>query len=222
MRRVIVVCEGQTEEAFVSRLLTPAFLPLDLHIQGITVQTSPGHKGGALSYDRLWLAVRNSLAGGSVAAVTTLIDLYRLDTGFPGFGAAAPLGLQPRLHALENAFHADVVVRSGCATARFIPHIQPHEFEALLFSDVETLVGVETGWTSALQELAAVRAAVPTPEDINQGPATKPAARLEALLQRPGFRKLRHGPIAAERIGLARIEAQCPHFASWLARLRAL
>ncbi|RYH67682.1 MAG: DUF4276 family protein [Alcaligenaceae bacterium] len=222
MRRVIVVCEGQTEEAFVSRLLTPAFLPLNMHIQGITVQTSPGHKGGALNYDRLLPTLRNALAGGSVAAVSTFIDLYKLDTGFPGFDAAAPLALQHRLDALENALHADVVGQCGCDPARFVPHIQPHEFEALLFSDVQTLIGVEAGWDSALLPLLAARAVVATPEDINHGPATKPAAQLGALLQRPNFRKVRHGPIAAERIGLARIEAECPRFALWLTRLRAL
>jgi hypothetical protein len=50
MRRVVVVCEGQTEEAFISRVLCPAFVGLGLHLQGITVETSPGHKGGAMRW----------------------------------------------------------------------------------------------------------------------------------------------------------------------------
>lgn len=223
MRRVVVICEGQTEEAFISLVLAPVFYAQGLQMQGITVGTSPGRQGGALSYGRLRPAVRNALSNSAVVAVSTLIDLYKLDTGFPGHAEAmARPYLAARLQALEAAFHADIVTYSGCAPTRFIPHIQPHEFEALLFSDVGALTGMETGWAPALQALSAVRAAVATPEDINQGHATKPSSQLETLLQSPGYRKLRHGPIAAERIGLNRMEQECPHFSGWLAQLWAL
>jgi len=223
MRRVVVVCEGQTEEAFISRVLYPAFSNAGLHLQGITVETSPGHKGGALRYARLRPALRNALANGNVVAVTTLIDLYKLAPDFPGYtnGMAQP-SLETRLSTLEAAFHSDVVNHCGCDPTRFIPHIQPHEFEALLFSDVASLATIETGWTASLVALLQARAEVPTPEDINNGHDTKPSARLESLLRSPSYRKLRHGPIAAERIGLPRMEAECLHFAGWLASLRQL
>jgi len=223
MRRVVIVCEGQTEEAFISRVLFPAFAGAGIRLQGITVETSPGHKGGALSYARLRPALRNALANGRVVAVTTLIDLYRLAPDFPGHGAAmAQAAVPARLHLMEAALRADVVQHCGCDPARFIPHIQPYEFEALLFSDVASLVAVESGWTAAAPALVQARAGAATPEDINDGHETKPSARLEKLLRNPSYRKLRHGPIAAERIGLAQIEAECPHFAGWLARLRTL
>lgn len=223
MRRAVVICEGQTEEAFIARVLAPALMPNGLYLQGITVGTSQGHKGGALSYGRLRPALRNALADAKVVAVTTLIDLYKLDTDFPGYAVAAGQpDLAARLHTLESAFHADIAACSGCNPARFIPYIQPHEFEALLFSDIGALVSVEAGWATAADSLSRVRAAAATPEEINHGPTTKPAARLETLLRGPGYRKLRHGPIAAERIGLAMIEFQCPHFAGWLTRLRTL
>jgi hypothetical protein len=222
-RRVVVVCEGQTEEAFIRLVLGPHLADTGIYLHGITLNTSPGHKGGALSYDRLRRAARNELANGKVLAVTTLIDLYQLDTGFPGFTAArAQTDLQARLQVLQTALHADIVAFSGCNPARFIPHIQPHEFEALLFSDVDALAAVEAGWSSAAAALREVRARAATPEDINQGHATKPSARLETLLRSPGYRKLRHGPIAAERVGLHRMALECPHFARWLALLRAL
>lgn len=41
-------------------------------------------------------------------------------------------------------------------TRDFIPHIQPHELEALLFSDVSELVSIEPKWNSALSSLQAV------------------------------------------------------------------
>jgi Domain of unknown function (DUF4276) len=223
MRRVVVVCEGQTEEAFISRVLFPTFAEAGLQLQGITVETSPGHKGGAMRYDRLRPAVQNALANGRVTAVTTLIDLYKLATDFPGYSnAMAKPNLSGQLSALETSLHADIVERCGCNPVRFIPYIQPHEFEALLFSDVTTLTAVEVGWLAAHDGLVQVRDSVSSPEHINNGHTTKPSARLESLLRGPGYRKLRHGPIAAERIGLAKIEAECHHFAGWLRKLRAL
>ena len=223
MRRAVVICEGQTEEAFISQVLAPAFYAQGLQLQGITVGTSPGRKGGALSYGRLRPAVRNALANSAVVAVSTLIDFYKLDTGFPNHVAAmAQPNLASRLQSLEAAFHADIVALTGCSPQRFIPYIQPHEFEALLFSDLGALTGIEAGWAASLQPLSMVRAAVATPEDINQGHATKPSAQLETWLQAPGYRKLRHGPIAAEKIGLSRMALECPHFSGWLAKLRAL
>ncbi len=223
MRRVVIVCEGQTEEAFISRVMFPAFVDAGLHLQGITVETSTGHKGGALHYDRLRPALRNALANGRVVAVSTLIDLHKLAPDFPGYPTASLLPtLAARLHALESQLHADVVSHCGCNPARFIPHVQPHEFEALLFSDVTALATVEAGWAAAVPALGLARTAAPTPEEINGGQQTKPSARLEALLRNPSFRKLRHGPIAAERIGLARIATECPHFSNWLERLRSL
>ena len=223
MRRAVVVCEGQTEEAFISRVLYPAFAHGGLHLQGITVETSPGHKGGAMHYGRLRPALRNALADSRVVAVTTLIDLYKLAPDFPGYAVArAQPNLMARLSTLEAALHADIVAHCSCNPTRFFPHIQPHEFEALLFSDIKALATVEAGWSGAAEALSNARSAVTTPEHINDGHVTKPSARLESLLQNPGYRKLRHGPIAAERIGLARIESECPHFAAWLARLRVL
>lgn len=223
MRRAVVICEGQTEEAFISRVLYPVLSGTGLHLQGITVETSPGHKGGALRYDRLRPALRNALAGGRVVAVTTLIDYYKLAPDFPGYASAmAQTNLSLRLGVLEAALHADVVRHTGCDPTRFIPYIQPHEFEALLFSDVASLSTVEAGWIAALAALRQARMEAATPEDINNGHETKPSARLESLLRHPSYSKLRHGPIAAERIGLGRIEAECPHFAGWLNKLRQI
>jgi len=50
---------------------------------------------------------------------------------------------------------------------------------------------------------------------------TVPSRRLEKLLQ-PKYEKVRHGPLAAERITLSVMERECPHFRGWLNQLRAL
>lgn len=223
MIRVVVVCEGETEEEFVRDVLAPAFYGLNLYLEPQLVETSPGHRGGALNYDRVKLHLRNTLRQKSAPMVTTLFDLYKLDKRFPGFEQSGTLpDLGQRLAVLRRELHSDVVATAGCQPGRFIPHIQPHEFEALLFSDVSTLTGIEPGWQAATHALTAVRAAAASPEHINDRPDTKPAAHLARELSNPHYRKRRHGPVAAQKIGLAKIEAECAFFAAWLTQIRAL
>lgn len=223
MRRVCVVCEGQTESDFVLRVLAPDLYLVGLYLIPEMIETSPGHKGGGLKYERVKRHLRNTLRQSSAPVVTTLFDLYRLDNGFPGFTSSnAQPDLSGRLTVLKQALHADIVAAAGCMPCRFIPYIQPHEFEALLFSDVATLVSLEESWGSATQALTAARQAAASPEHINDSPETKPAAHLERELKRPSYRKRLHGPIAAQKIRLHRIEAECIFFAGWLAQLRSL
>lgn len=223
MKRVCVVCEGQTEETFVRDVLAPALIDLGVHLNPETIETSPGHKGGALRYDRVKRHLRNTLRQRNAPTVTTLFDLYRLDSGFPGHDSSkAQVDLGMRLSVLTSALHADIVAEAGCRAERFIPYIQPHEFEALLFSDVQTLSQVEATWRSAHAELATVRAAAESPEHINDRPETKPAAHLERNLKNPSYHKRRHGPIAAKKIGLPKIESECVFFSDWLKKLRTV
>ena len=115
MKRVCVVCEGQTEEEFVLKVLAPAFCDLGLVLIPEMIETSPGHKGGALRYDRVKRHLRNTLRQNSSPVVTTLFDLYRLDNGFPGFGTSVTQpDLTRRLDVLKHALHVDVVAEVGC------------------------------------------------------------------------------------------------------------
>lgn len=223
MKEVRIICEESTEETFVRDVLRPAFLPLNLALIGGQIPTSKGHSGGALSYERVRLHLRNTLRQNNAPTVTTLFDLYRLDSSFPGFEHSREQNsLQGRLYVLTAALHSDIVAHAGCRPERFIPYLQPYEFEALLFSDVDTLLGIEPGWQRAGKKLKQARAVAESPEHINDRPDNKPAAHLERELKNPGYRKTRHGPIAAARIGLHRMEAECRFFAAWLADLRAL
>jgi hypothetical protein len=123
----------------------------------------------------------------------------------------------------EEEFVRDVVAAAQCKPERFIPYIQPYEFEALLFSDVTALSLVNPSWPKkSIDRLLEIRHAAASPEHINDRPETKPAAHLERELSNPSYRKRRHGPIAAQKIGLTRIEAECAFFAAWLAQIRAL
>lgn len=83
-----IVCEGQTEETFVRDVLAPAFYRRTFEPVIPEMVETPDHKGGALKYDRVKRHLRNTLRQSSAPVVTTLFDLYRLDSDFPSFAAS--------------------------------------------------------------------------------------------------------------------------------------
>lgn len=47
MKRLFIVVEGQTEEAFVKELMMPYFMQNGIYdVRPVLIQTSKGHKGG--------------------------------------------------------------------------------------------------------------------------------------------------------------------------------
>jgi len=222
MVEVIVIAEGQTEEQFIKRLIAPSLRHLRIYIKPQLLNTSKNSKGGAISFDRLKFNARNTLRNKPEVFLSTFLDLYGLATDFPRFGVAKQItDVYARTTCLEEGLHEAFIDKIGCQSDRFLPHIQPYEFEGLLFSDVEALIGVEPTWKKSLSWLDEVRKAFDTPEHINDSYETKPSKRLENLLQ-PKYHKTRHGPLAAERITLAVMERECPHFRGWMDRLRSL
>jgi hypothetical protein len=83
MIRIHIICEGQTEEAFVNNLLAQHFAQ-----QGVMLYPSligkPGHKGGFVNINRLFIDIRNRLLGDKTSWCTTFFDYYGLPCDFPG------------------------------------------------------------------------------------------------------------------------------------------
>ncbi len=222
MLEVVVFAEGPTEEKFVKTVLAPTFRPNQVYLKPQTLNTSQDARGGAVSFDRLKFNACNALRQKPDAVLTTMLDLYGLDTDFPGYSDAKKLtDVYSRVAALEAALHAAIVEYVGCRPERFIPHIQPYEFEGLLFSDVLALALTEPDWKQQLSKLQAVRTAFDTPEHINDSYETKPSKRLESILF-PKYKKTLHGPRAAEKVTLAKMEQECVHFRGWMTKLRGL
>lgn len=222
MTEVIVFAEGPTEVKFISGIIAPSLRASQVYVKAETLPTSRNAAGGALSFDRLKFYARNKLLEKPTTILTTFIDLYALDTSFPNFVEAKKItNIYARTESLETALHQAIVEQVGCRPDRFIPYIQPYEFEGLLFSDVAALVLTEPSWNNALTKLQAVRADFATPEHINNSYETKPSKRLEDLLT-PKYKKTRHGPLAAQKITLSVMEQECAHFRGWMDKLRAL
>ncbi len=221
MIEVIVVGEGQTEETFVRDALAPPFGTREIFLHPRLISTSARGKGGALSRDRVVRFLSKTIRERDGIYVTTLFDLYGLRLDFPGLAAAPTTDPIRRCSAIESALANEVVAESGCRPDRFLAHIQPYEFEALLFSDVSRFGELQSGWTRYVPALQEARNGAQSPEHINDGPETHPSARLEQLHE-PSYDKPLHGSRLAQRIGIDRIRSECAHFNAWLTQIEAL
>ena len=220
--RLNFIVEGQTEEAFVKRILNPHLANLGVYVKVRCVLMSwrrnIKHRGGIGSYEKArndintWIKEDRN----SDVRFTTMFDVYGLPTNFPGYGDAKqksdPYG---RVKVLEDALGEDISDR------RFIPHFQLHEFEALLLSDPQKL-DLQFDSSTGIRQLVDMVASFDSPELINDGDNTAPSKRIIGEI--PEYEKMKPSaaPIVAEKIGLPTLRLQCKHFDEWLCRLEML
>ena len=187
MKKVLVLCEGQTEQAFVIDLLDPY---LKLHgkqaepkvLTTKVTGTGKQHKGGVSKYQPIRRDALRLLGDSSAACVTTMLDYYGLPKDFPGKAGLSGHTPYRRVALLEQAFAADI------SNPRFLPYLVLHEFEAMLFADPNALQSV----LNSNQKLLMPRGFT-SPEEINEGEQTHPSARIHQQFG-DDYRKALHGP----------------------------
>lgn len=220
MIRVHIICEGQTEEMFVNTVLATQFSHKGIHLYP-SLLGKPGHKGGNLCIARLLPDIRARLLGDSQAYCTTFFDFYGLPNDFPGKQDARRAGTtRDKANSVLVALGESVKTAIGEEpTRRFIPYVQMHEFEGLLFSDAHAFAcGINRA--SLSQSFTSIRNDFKTPEDINDNPRTAPSKRIEALFS--AYDKPLHGSLAAKAISLDVIRQECPLFNEWLSQIEVL
>jgi len=79
MKRVIIICEGPTEQEFCSDVLTPYFAKTDIYIYFPLINKSGG---GIVPWETLKKQIEIHLKQDSSATVTTLIDYYGIPEEF--------------------------------------------------------------------------------------------------------------------------------------------
>ncbi|GAB0058461.1 hypothetical protein SIID45300_02810 [Candidatus Magnetaquicoccaceae bacterium FCR-1] len=222
MIRVHVICEGQTEEAFVHELLVPWFNEYEIKLTPRLIG-KPGHKGGRVNCARLFEDVQLLLNDKS-AYCTTLIDYYGMENDVPGKVEADRLPTPAAkaaclTTAIRSSLQRELGEKYAAAMQRFIPYVQLHEFEALLFSDPERLArGIFRN--DLADRFQTIRNAFATPENINDSPLTAPAKRISRLV--PDYEKPLYGSLAALEIGLEAMRRECALFRDWMDGLAAL
>jgi hypothetical protein len=222
MIRLHITAEGQTEQNFTKKILTPHLAEYHIFTDARCVLTSKDkraakeYRGGLLSYEK---AKNDILAWVKEdchedCRFTTMFDLYALPDDFPGHTEARTKSdPYERIKILEERMAADISDR------RFVPYIQLYEFEALILADPQQLDWEYLEHDVAIQNLISM-VGVQNPELINDGRETAPSKRI--LKEIPEYDKATASVSVAGKIGLPVLRNKCKHFHEWVSRLENL
>jgi hypothetical protein len=231
--RLNFIVEGTTEEIFVRDVLKEPFAEKHIFVSARRVETSrkqlrnvdyykPGkqvriYRGGVQNFEKVRRDINRWLTEDKSAYLTTMFDLYALPNDFPRFDEAMrKSNPYEKVRVIEEGFRKEI------NNSNFIPYIQLHEFEGLLFSNIEVIDEVMRPYQdrSQLDKLRDIRSQFATPEDINDGADTAPSKRLLNLYN--FYNKDVFGSRIAKRIGIDNISNECKHFNEWLVSLIGL
>lgn len=162
--------------------------------------------------------VRHLLEGDAI--VTAMINYYGIkdDYDYPLWDESKMIGSKTeRMRHLEKAMQEDIPEKQR---SRFIPHLQLHEFESLLFSDLTVFSRWYSSKEMNLDKLQAAIKQFHYPEDINDIKETSPSKRVKDAI--PGYSKIVDENMLAMDIGLQKMLQMCPHFNEWFSQLQAI
>ena len=201
MIRVAILVEGPTEEEFVKRILAS-------HLCQKGVLANAHNLGGGVNEHKIAREMR--LLCRSYDVVTSLVDYY----GFQGKEGATVAKLEQRVCAEVG----DRMPSSG--GCKIYPYVQRHEFEGLLFSNVEAFGQIPSVTPANVQQLKRIRDRFVTPEDINDSDTSAPSKRIQKVI--PTYQKVVNGAVLAKWITLAKIRQECKRFNAWVTCLETL
>jgi hypothetical protein len=220
--RLNITTEGSTELRFVKDVLFKYLQPYGIYCDHRSVLTSKEYRqrGGMTTYAKAkkdiqqWINAENS----NDRRFTTMFDFYALPTDFPGYSDAQKCtNPYEKVKYIENAFAKDI------NDNRFIPYIQLHEFEALLFSDLDILLLEYEGRGNEVKILKNTLSQPPynnNPELINEKRETSPSYRI--MMQIPEYQKITSGSLLTDLISIDVLRTRCKHFDEWLTKLENL
>lgn len=210
MKTVIIICEGPTEEVFCSNLLSQ-YLQNSCRIEIRLL-------GGNCNWQRIKDMVEKALKQRKNALVTTFFDYYGVKTKkFPNWKETVGINkanVRERIEILESGMLEEI---DSNLRYRFIPYVQLHEFEALLFNNIEVFDEMFELEQYDRAELLNIFNEFPDPEMIDQGTETSPSHRLIKII--PAYRKVIQGNAIAEKIGIEQIRQKNKHFNDWIEQL---
>ena len=213
MKRIEIIVEGQAESTFVSEVLAPYIyqqLGYNCLVTPILIHMGmSGGRGGFVNYLHLRNDVLRSLQSQDPdLIVTTFVDYFRIpQSHMPEYDMwKDEQNHYSQVQMMEEAMGRDINDR------RFVPYIQMHEFEALLYSSLD---GFNKYWKSEnVDKIVDIKDRFANPEDINKDPNGAPSKRLLAI--NPSYNKVVEGNIIALEIGIDKILDACPKFRGWI------
>lgn len=219
MTRISIICEGQTEQEFCNKVLQPHFNLIEIYLETPTIAKT---RGGIVGWEALKYQIEKALKKDSTVFVTTLIDFYGIHAHhkYPNWEEATQQkDKNVGIDKIEKGMLDDL---APDLRGRFIPYIQLHEFEALLFSDIHVYNDCfEPNEFSDYNYLEETIAEYSNPEMINDGAETAPSKRLSKIIK-GSYYKVVYGALITEAIGLVKIRHKCTRFNTWMDKLETL
>lgn len=220
-----ILCEGQTEEKFAKEVLKPYFKDKNVIVKHrlLVTERKKSAKGGIISYQQAkgdlarWMKEVSS-HNSETHYFTTMFDLYALPDDFPGYRQSqAIMDAYTRVEQIEEHFKNDI------GASNFIPYIQLHEFEALLFCDIGKLADDYPKCQKDIEELEKVLDKYQNnPELIDNSPTTAPSKRIKKAIEGKKlykYNKPKSGTKVAAAIGMDKLMDICKHFKDRIGRI---
>jgi len=209
MKRLYIVVEGQTEQEFVRELIAPYFQDFGYYdVRPFLIRTSRTGRGGFVNYQYLKNDITRLLKQESDIVVTTFVDFFRIPTNVPQYNNC----VQRHANIFDKALCLENAIKQDISDHRFIPYIQLHEFEALLFSSNK---GFKFYYSDQIVKFTqSIIDQYANPELINNNPGSAPSKRLLKII--PDYEKVIHGNLIAMEVGISTIIEKCTRFRKWI------
>lgn len=215
MKRIYVLCEGETEESVVKNVLNPYFNLKDIYLIPVIIETKRTinlkYKGGISSFAKIIKELKKLCYEHPNEKVTLFIDFYGLPTDTPSCNPSI-LDVYSRVAFIEK----EICDHVSCNN--LIPYLNVHEFEALLFSDTNEFKVIAD--ENSILELENIKNSYGNPEFINNSPNTAPSKRIISLI--PTYKKIIDGTRILNEIGVEKVRNNCLHFNKWVHDLENL
>lgn len=225
IRKINILCEGQTEQRFVSKVLSPYLQPYGIVVKPQLLITNKklNARGGMIDYGQSKRDLTNMIASCKDNSYeknffSTMFDLYALPNDFPGSNSPFT-NCYDRVIAIESAFAQDI------NHYRFVPYIELHEFEALVLCNISQL---KEDYPNASRNLEALdnkwrMECNGNPELVNTHTETAPSKRIiSALSEYYNYDKVKSGTDVTLSYGIDNLRHNCKHFNQWIETLLSL
>jgi len=208
VKRLYIIVEGQTEQEFVNSLIAPYLQRSGIYdVTPILIRTSKSGRGGFVNYQHLRNDICRLLKSANDDFVVTMfVDFFRIPE------VPHRDEWENKANHLEQVSAMEQCIADDINDRRFIPYIQLHEFEALLFADNKGFESIFSKEES--NKTQHIIDSFKNPEDINTTPSGAPSKRLLSIKE--NYDKVIEGNLIALEIGIESILEKCPRFRAWI------
>ena len=211
MKRLYIIVEGQTEQEFVNSMIAPYMQQHGVYtVTPLLIRTSKTGRGGFVNYEHLKNDAKKLLSSKkSDFVVSTFVDFFRIPE------VPQKERWEKKATHIEQVEEMEQCIAEDINDSRFIPYIQLHEFEALLFSSNK---GFESFFSEDnAKDTQQIINTFNNPENINTTPTGAPSKRLLAI--KDDYDKVIEGNLIALEVGINDILTKCPRFRAWIEKL---